>query len=85
VSTKRYFALAGIQKRHGMTASLCAGGNRTTATVFQRGGRIAWAQDVYPDELQRHRRILQRDDIVVLGDFATAAEAQNAARDYIGA
>jgi hypothetical protein len=85
VSTKRFFACAGIQKRHGMAAVLCAGGNRDTAMVFQRGGRIAWAQDVYADELQRHRRILQCDDITILGDFASAAEAQNAARAYIGA
>jgi hypothetical protein len=53
------------------------------AVLRKHGERLAWAQDVYPEELRRHRASLRRDGTVVLGDFASREEAQSVARNYI--
>jgi hypothetical protein len=81
--SKRFFACAGTMQRNGFAAAMCAGSSRDTGPGLRRGDRIAWVQDVYPDELQRHRTGRRREGVHVPGDFQTAAEAQAVAREHI--
>jgi hypothetical protein len=52
--------IACAARRHGTAAFLCMSTNRETGTLFCKGRRIVWVQDVYPDEHVTHVASLRK-------------------------
>jgi len=74
---KTYLACCG-HRRHTAQAMLACN-SRETAQIAAKGVRIAWAQDVYPDERERHMASLRRQGLLV-GEYPTWEEAFAAAK-----
>jgi hypothetical protein len=73
---RQFFACVGTRNRHLTKTVFLTGSCWETAEVFARGHRVAWAQDVYPEEIERHTAAAQRDGVTVLCVFPTANEAK---------